>query len=52
MRLDDVPVPEFDLGANRQLSDLHYTDLFGVNYQTNVQRLVEAINRALELNTA
>ena len=52
VRLDDGPLPEFDLGANRQLTDLHYTDLFGANSETNALRLVGAIKRALGVNTA
>ncbi|MCW4353418.1 toll/interleukin-1 receptor domain-containing protein [Hoyosella sp. YIM 151337] len=43
VRLHDVKVPEWDLGAGRTLSDLNFVDLFGDQYTANIARLITKI---------
>ncbi|WP_201437298.1 toll/interleukin-1 receptor domain-containing protein [Saccharothrix sp. 6-C] len=45
VRLDDVNVPEWDLGAGRTLNDLNYADLFGSKYVANLVGLTNTISK-------
>ena len=47
VRFDAGDVPDWDLGAGRVLSDLNYSDLFGLEHTAHVARLVTTINRLL-----
>lgn len=47
VRLDDVSLPDWDLGAGRVLSDLNYVDLFGEDYTANATALITTIRKAL-----
>ena len=49
VRFDDGPVPEWDLGAGKTLTDLNYSDLFGKGYTPNVAQLVEKIKEVMGL---
>ncbi|KLL95272.1 hypothetical protein NJ76_28285 [Rhodococcus sp. IITR03] len=50
VRFDDGPIPDWDLGAGRVLSDLQYVSLFGDQYPTEAVALVTATNRAMGTN--
>ena len=50
VRLDDGPIPEWDLGAGRALGDLHYVSLFGDQYATEAVKLVTAVSLAMGTN--
>lgn len=52
VRFDDGPVPEWDLGAGKTLSDLNYSDLFGAGYTPNTAQLVEKIKEVMGLSSA
>ncbi|NAZ84588.1 toll/interleukin-1 receptor domain-containing protein [Kineococcus indalonis] len=52
VRLDDTPLPYWDLGAGRTLETLQYVDLFGDNYAEEAVRLVTAVRAAMGLDTA
>jgi hypothetical protein len=45
VRFDDVPLPEYSLGAGRTMDSLHRTDLFGRRRDSNLIRLTAAINQ-------
>lgn len=47
LRLDDGPLPGWDLGAGRSLYTLNYTDLFGPGHMVNATRLVTTIQRLM-----
>lgn len=47
VRFDAGPVPEWDLGAGRMLSDLNYVDLFGDGLVVQAASLVTTISRLL-----
>lgn len=47
VRLDDGPIPEWDLGAGRVLGDLNYSDMFGEGYAASAVALVTMINRLI-----
>jgi hypothetical protein len=49
VRFDDGPVPEWDLGAGKTLSDLNYSDLFGPGLMPNTAQLVDKIKEAMGL---
>jgi TIR domain/RIP homotypic interaction motif len=52
VRFDDSPIPDWEIGGGRMLSDLQQADLFGDNRQQNVDRLVAAIRRILSRGSA
>lgn len=43
VRFDDVPMPEYSLGAGRTLNSIHRTDLFGLRRDSNLVRLTTAV---------
>lgn len=43
VRLDDCPLPVFDLGGGRTLASLNYVDLFGEDKQVNLIRLLTVL---------
>lgn len=45
VRLDDVKVPDLDLGAGRSLGDLHFVSLFGEAFAAEGVRLASTISR-------
>lgn len=45
VRLDEGPVPEWDLGAGQTLNDLNFADLFGTGHIANAVRLVATVLR-------
>lgn len=47
VRFDEGPLPEWDLGAGRMLSDLNYVDLFGDTHTAQVAALVATIGRLM-----
>lgn len=47
VRFDDVPVPDWPLGAGRSLNDLNYVNLFGEDYTPQAASLVAVIGRAM-----
>jgi TIR domain/WD domain, G-beta repeat len=47
VRLDDCPVPEFELGPGRTLESLHRADFFGASRDQEGKRLVRAVKRLL-----
>lgn len=47
VRFAEVAPPDFDLGAGRTFSDLHFSDLFGESDQENLVRLIVTLNRLL-----
>lgn len=50
VRFDDGPLPEFDLGVGKTLSDLNYTDLFGPSYNPNMAQLIEKLKEVMGLS--
>lgn len=52
VRLDEVPVPEFPLGAGRTLGSLHRADLFGAKRDTNLVKLLTGVSRLVGLESA
>lgn len=51
VRLDDGPIPEWDLGAGRALGDLQYVSLFGDQYATEAVKLAAAVSLAMGTNS-
>jgi hypothetical protein len=51
VRFDDGPVPEWDLGAGRMLSDLNYADLFGEDYAVNAIDLITKVSSTMKIQT-
>lgn len=47
VRLDDGPIPDWDLGAGRTLGDLNHVDLFGEGYAAQAASLVTTIHRVM-----
>lgn len=47
IRLDQIQLPVWDLGAGRTLSDLHYVDLFGAQFTVGAVSLVTTVQRIL-----
>jgi len=47
VRFDDGPIPGWELGAGRMLSDLNYVDLFGPKYVSQATALVTTIARTM-----
>lgn len=47
VRLEEVNLPDFDLGAGQTLSDLNWTDFFGAHKTTNTMRLVVRVQALL-----
>lgn len=47
VRLDDVELPDWDLGAGRTLGDLNYASLFGDGYTEEVVALMMTISRLM-----
>ncbi len=47
IRLDDGPLPEWELRAGQMLSDLNYVDLFGNDYAPGAASLVTTIGRLM-----
>ncbi|MEZ2391756.1 toll/interleukin-1 receptor domain-containing protein [bacterium RCC_150] len=45
VRFSECPVPEWNLGAGRNLNSLHRTDLFGDTETIQMVRLVQAVQR-------
>ncbi|WP_082975030.1 toll/interleukin-1 receptor domain-containing protein [Mycobacterium sp. 1245805.9] len=52
VRFDEGPVPEWDLGAGKTLSDLNYSDLFGSALIPNTAQLVDKIKEVMGLTSA
>ncbi|WP_243393880.1 toll/interleukin-1 receptor domain-containing protein [Mycobacterium ahvazicum] len=51
VRFDAGPVPEWDLGAGKTLSDLNYSDLFGSALMPNTAQLVDKIKEVMGLTS-
>ena len=51
VRFDDAPLPDWDLGANRHLSDYNYVDLFGDDYVVQAANLVATVGRLMGSST-
>jgi WD40 repeat protein len=49
VRFDDCKIPDLDLGGGRTLRSLQSSDLFGDQYDRNAKRLVQTIQRILDL---
>jgi len=47
VRLDDITLPEWDLGAGRTLADLNYVSLFGDSYTEQAVALTTKISQLL-----
>jgi TIR domain len=47
VRFDDCPIPDWEIGPGRTLNSLQWVDLFGKQWQTNAQRLVEGVEHIL-----
>lgn len=47
VRLDDGPIPKWDLGAGRSLLDFQYVNLFGDQYTTEAIKLVGVVSQAM-----
>jgi len=47
VRFDKCQIPDLDLGAGRTLASIQWADLFGYNAESNVIRLISAIQRIL-----
>jgi hypothetical protein len=47
VRLDDVDVPDLDLGGGRRLPSIQTADLFGADRDVQVERLVATVQRLL-----
>jgi hypothetical protein len=51
-RLDDVEVPDWDLGGGRTLGDLNYASLFGDDYAAEVAALVMRVSSVLGVDSS
>lgn len=51
VRFDDCVIPDWDLGAGRQLADVNYIDLFGDGYAENAVKLIETVKQVMGLDT-
>jgi hypothetical protein len=47
VRFDDCPIPDWDIGGGRTLSSLQWVDLFGRQWQSNAEKLVEGVQYIL-----
>lgn len=47
VRLDDGPIPEWDLGGSRTLSDINYVDFFGPESAVGAAALIGAITTVM-----
>jgi TIR domain len=47
VRFDDCPIPDWEIGGGRTLSSLQWVDLFGRQWQSNAERLVEGVQHIL-----
>jgi hypothetical protein len=47
VRFDDCAIPDINFGPNLSLSSLHYSDLFGAGRETELDKLVTVVRRAL-----
>lgn len=47
VRFDAGDIPDWDLGAGRQLGDLNYVDLFGKSYATSAASLVTTVHNVM-----
>jgi hypothetical protein len=52
VRLDDVSVPEYSLGAGRTLDSIHRTDLFGPRRDGNLIKLLAAVSKLVGVTHA
>lgn len=52
VRLDDTPLPAFQVGPGRGLDALQYVDLFDDRWDTGAARLVAAVLRVLQSRSA
>ena len=52
IRLDDCRIPDRDIGGGRTLASIQGADLFGEGYEQNLARLIAAITRKLERESA
>jgi TIR domain len=52
IRFDDCDIPDRDIGAGRTLASIQRADLFGDNYDKNVDRLVTVVRRILKQHGA
>ena len=50
VRFDDCQIPDRDIGGGRTLTSLQSADLFGDHYHQDSQRLIQAIQRILEIH--
>lgn len=48
VRFDDYPIPDWEIGPGRTLRSLQWVDLFGEQWQTNAERLLEGIQHILQ----
>jgi ribosomal protein L23 len=51
VRFDDCPIPEWDLGGGRMLSDLNYVDLFGDALMEQTVKLVLTVSKLFVRDT-
>jgi TIR domain len=47
VRLDDVPIPDFEIGPGKQLNSIHYVNLLGDDWDEGSGRLLKAVNTIL-----
>jgi len=47
IRLDDTPIPEWELGASRTINDLHWTDLFGADKNQHYVGLTSQLHQLM-----
>lgn len=47
VRLDECEIPDDDIGGGNTLRSLHWADLFGLDAEVGMARLVEAVRRIL-----
>lgn len=48
VRFDDYPIPDWEISPGRTLRSLQRVDLFGEEWQTNAERLLEGIQHILQ----
>jgi hypothetical protein len=51
IRFDECDIPDRDIGAGRTLTSIQRADLFGDNYEKNIDRLVTIVLRILRQRT-
>lgn len=48
VRLDDIEIPDMDIGGGRTLRSIQWVDLIGSDWDDGVGRLIRSVNRILE----